>query len=261
MIKRARLSGKSLPPACSACAASGRSIRPTSVMSSRRFICVPLKSGYVAVYPHKLDIRNTFSIPYEMVVALVSTALAHAPGHKTADPHALSKPFIFIVVDIDRPNHCPPGPVRLGDDGTIWHNKPQHVFGAGSLWYAHAIVTVLGFPVGVSHDAAVGVRTAAPPAAFELVKPRLEGDSAKCPSRSRPRAGNDTSLIAATEPIRRIQSRTGTAQSRLIFPSGRTVTAHKASTFQVAARFTRFNVPPIASNSLDRSGGSSRTVS
>src|SRR6516162_10189845 len=109
-----------------------------------------------------------------LVVALVSTTLAHAPGHKTADPHSLSKPFIFIVVDIDRPNHCPPGPVRLGDDGTIWHNKPQHGFGAGSLWYAHAIVTVLGFPVGVLHDTAVGVRTATPPAAFELVKPRLE---------------------------------------------------------------------------------------
>src|SRR3974377_2299380 len=109
-----------------------------------------------------------------LVVALVSTALAHAPGHKTADPHALSKPFIFIVGNKARPNPCPPGPFRRGEDGTIWHNKPQHVFGAGSLWYAHAIVTVLGFPVGVSHDAAVAVRTAAPPPALEWGKPRLE---------------------------------------------------------------------------------------
>src|SRR5262249_24292649 len=58
-----------------------------------------------------------------------SSSLGHAAGHKTADPYAFIEPVILIAVDIDWPDHCPPGPVRLSDDGTILHDNPQHVFG------------------------------------------------------------------------------------------------------------------------------------
>ena len=100
--------------------------------------------------------------------------LGHAAGHKTADPYASIEPVILIAVDIDWPDHCPPGPVRPSDDGTIWHDNPQHIFGPGNVWYANAIVAVFCFPVGIFYDVAVGIRTAASPAAFELVKPALE---------------------------------------------------------------------------------------
>jgi hypothetical protein len=104
----------------------------------------------------------------------IADHLGHAAGHKTADPYAVMEPVILIAVDIDWPDHCPPDPVRLSHDGTVWHDNPQHVLGTGNVWYANAIVTVFGLPVGIFHDTAVGIRTAASPAAFELVKPRLE---------------------------------------------------------------------------------------
>jgi hypothetical protein len=45
---------------------------------------------------------------------------------------------------------------------------------SGNVWYANAIVAVFGLPVGIFYDTAVGIRTAAPPTAFELVKPTPE---------------------------------------------------------------------------------------
>ena len=78
------------------------------------------------------------------------------------------------ALEIYRPDHGPPNLVRLGDDGIVWHIDPHHPFGVGAFGHSHAIVTVLGFPVGVLDDVAVGIRTAEAVAAFQLVKPRLE---------------------------------------------------------------------------------------
>ena len=69
--------------------------------------------------------------------------LSHAPWHKAADHYEL-------VLKIYRPDHSPPGLVRLSDDGIVGHIDPHHDFGVGVLWQSHAIVTVLRLPVGVS---------------------------------------------------------------------------------------------------------------
>src|SRR5215472_18595424 len=58
----------------------------------------------------------------------VANHLGHAAGHETTDPYAFIEPVTLIALDIDWPDHCPPGPVRLSDDGTIRHDNPQHVF-------------------------------------------------------------------------------------------------------------------------------------
>src|SRR5262245_42270154 len=78
------------------------------------------------------------------------------------------------ALEIYRPDHGPAGPVRLGDDGIVWHIDPHHDFGVGAFGHSHAIATVLRFPVCVLDDVTVSIRTTEAVATFQLVKPRLE---------------------------------------------------------------------------------------
>jgi len=93
---------------------------------------------------------------------------------KAADPYVIALVLLLYRVKICRPDHGLPGLVMLSDDGIVWRMDPHHDFGVGGLRHSHAIVTVLGFPVGVLDDVAVGIRTAGAVAAFQLVEPRLE---------------------------------------------------------------------------------------
>src|SRR5262249_14830483 len=99
--------------------------------------------------------------------------LSHAPWHKAADAYVIELVVLYRA-RINRPDYGSPNLVRLADDRNVWDIDPQHDFSVGALWHAPAIVTVLRVRVGVVDDVAVDIRTAAPPAAFELVKPRLE---------------------------------------------------------------------------------------
>src|SRR3989440_6532142 len=72
-------------------------------------------------------------------------SLRHAAGQKAADRNPER---VF-----DRPHHGPAGAIWHGDDGIVGHVDP-------SALEPDAIMTVLGFPIDVGNDGAIGVRAA-----------------------------------------------------------------------------------------------------
>ena len=144
-----------------------------SLGEEKSFPVYPLRPDIVAVTaPVSLGQKQTLFTPPDHLLGVKAADLSHAPWHKAANPYVIA--VVICIAKIYWPDHGPPDLVRLGDDGIVWHIDPHHDFGVGALRHSHAIVTVLGFPVGVFDDVAVGIRTAGTVAALQLVKPRLE---------------------------------------------------------------------------------------
>lgn len=104
---------------------------------------------------------------------MLASKLSHAPGHKAANGYEWIAFIIRKALDvvIEWPDHSPCGFIGLFDDGSIRDLYPDHIFGVGGFRHAYAIVTIFCFPVGPFNDVAVGVQTAAPYAACQMLEP------------------------------------------------------------------------------------------
>src|SRR5260221_6831133 len=87
-------------------------------------------------------------------------ALRHAARHEATDRHP--------EIAAQRPYHGSAYPVRFGDDSFVGNVDPIAV-------KPDAIMSVGRFPINIADRRAVGIRTARALAAFEAVKPLLEG--------------------------------------------------------------------------------------
>src|SRR4030095_5724490 len=84
---------------------------------------------------------------------------SHAAGQETADRNP--------VGPLDRPDHGPAGPIWLGDESVVGDVDPLAL-------EAHAIVTVLRFPIDIGDGRAVGIGAARPLAASQAIEPGFE---------------------------------------------------------------------------------------
>src|SRR5271166_4976168 len=121
------------------------------------------------------------------------SSLNHASRHKASDKYA--------VGSIERPDHGPPGLVRLLDDGPVRHFDPNHVFGAGGLRDAHQIVTVLRRPVGVFNNVAVSERSAEAVPARQMIEPLVQRRISIASVQIAPRSWKRKKATAEIKPI------------------------------------------------------------
>ncbi len=99
---------------------------------------------HTAVQPTMTGMVST-AAEFDASVGAELRRLGHGPRHETADDR--------LAVEIPRPDHGPPGPVRLGDDRVIRDHYPFSV-------EPNAIVTILHVPVDICERHPVGIRAA-----------------------------------------------------------------------------------------------------
>src|SRR3954469_15792123 len=104
-------------------------------------------------------VRRDGPCPSEGRPPIASFKSGHAPRHEAADRD--------LVIDPNRPNHCPSRPVRFGNQGIVWNIDP-------SVLEPNPIMTIFRVPVGICDGFTVRHRTTESLAAREMIEPWLE---------------------------------------------------------------------------------------
>src|SRR5436305_1084719 len=83
----------------------------------------------------------------------------HAPRHEAPDRD--------LIVDPDRPNHCPSRPIWFGNQSIVRDIDP-------GVLKPNPIMTIFGFPIGICDGFTVRHRTTKTFAAREMIEPWFE---------------------------------------------------------------------------------------